>query len=330
MRRDLVVAVLLWGLAAAMPEGSAAAPAARHGAGGAAMRSDLIDRSHVGQFAWSNAQWRSRCRGVRTSYNTDHDLTDDALTLRPGDPRWLDFVFWSLNNKVNEHQFEAYGGTGWKGPKGGILFHWAPGSHWERDTLHSYGFTIGHIVGEHRWTDTMFPDFFEKYGGVYGVNVKDRLFEIAPRSPAPWIAFLDYVGGPKSPYYRYLLHIDTAVDIGHHRIALSAGQGIAFNYSFDRYQHELAMILTDCKAVDFFEMYDRFGAGFAAEGNWAHQSMPPSALASTGYADSIRYAAGLGTGGAVPSGTEEPARVGVPADLPDAARMLNGSISGSV
>ena len=146
MPRDLVVAVLLGALAAA----TSAAPAPRHGSGGAAMRSDLIDRTHVGPFAWSNAQWRSRCRGVRTSYNRDHDLTDDALTLRPADPRWLDFVFWSLNNKVNEHQFEAYGGTGWNGPKGGILFHWAPWSHWERDTLHSYGFTIGHIVGEHR------------------------------------------------------------------------------------------------------------------------------------------------------------------------------------
>ena len=27
------------------------------------------------------------------------------------------------------------GGTGWDGPKGGVIFHWAPGSHWERDTL---------------------------------------------------------------------------------------------------------------------------------------------------------------------------------------------------
>ncbi len=156
---------------------------------------------------------------MRTSYNRDADLRDDALTLLPNDPRWLDFVFWSLNNKVNEHVVEAYGGTGWKGPKGGVLFHWAPGSHWEQDTLHSFGYFIGHVVGEHRWTDTMFPDFFEKYGGVYGINVKDRLVEIGSSAMSPWVDFLTYGGGNGSPYYRYLLHIDSAVDVALQQVA---------------------------------------------------------------------------------------------------------------
>src|SRR6478735_3769778 len=91
-------------------------------------------RAHLGPMAWTSAEWQDRCRGVRTSFNTDRDLTDDTLTLVPGDPRWLDFVYWSIDNKVAEHQVEAYGGTGWDGPKGGVIFHWAPGSHWERDT----------------------------------------------------------------------------------------------------------------------------------------------------------------------------------------------------
>ena len=97
------------------------------------------------------------------------------------------------------------------------------------------------------------------------MNVKDRLAEIGPRSKAPWVAFLDYIGGSASPYFRYLLHIDTSVDVRLQRIALTAGQGVAFNYSFNRYQAELAMILTDCSAFQFFEMYDRFGPGFAAQ-----------------------------------------------------------------
>ena len=75
-----------------------------------------VDRKHIGPFAWTDEQWRLRCAGVRTSYNPDHDLNHNTLTLRPSDPRWLDFVFWSLNNKINEHQFEAFGGTGWRGP----------------------------------------------------------------------------------------------------------------------------------------------------------------------------------------------------------------------
>ena len=285
-----------------------------------------VDRKHIGAFAWTDDQWRLHCAGVRTSYNPDHDLDHTQLTLRPSDPRWLDFVFWSLNNKINEHQFEAIGGTGWRGPTDGVLFHWAPGSHWERDTLHSFGFVIGHIVGEHRWTDTMFPDFFERYGGVYGVNIKDRLAELGPRSKAPWVAFLDYIGGSESPYSRYLLHIDSSVDIPFQRLALTAGQGVAFNYSFNRYQAELGMILTDCSAYQFFQMYDRFGPGFAAEGNWANQAMPQTALSSVGYASHIRYAPALGSGGAATAGfgRQAHARVEIPPDLPEADRMKRG------
>ena len=192
--------------------------------------------------------------------------------------------------------------------------------------MHSFGFVIGHIIGEHRWTDTMFPDFFERYGGVYGVNVKDRLAEIGPRSKVPWVAFLDYIGGSASPYFRYLLHIDTSVDIRLQRITLTAGQGVAFNYSFNRYQVELAMILTDCSAFQFFEMYDRFGPGFAAQGNWANQPMPQSALSAVGYTSRIRYAPGLGPGGAASGavGRRGQARVEIPAELPEAARMKRG------
>jgi mono/diheme cytochrome c family protein len=285
-----------------------------------------VDRKHVGSFAWTDEQWRLRCAGVRTSYNPDHDLDHDTLTLRPNDPRWLDFVFWSLSNKVNEHQLEAFGGTGWRGPTSGVLFHWAPGSHWERDILHSFGFVIGHVVGEHRWTDTMFPDFFERYGGVYGVNVKDRLAEIGPRSNAAWVAFIDYIGGSESPYFRYLLHIDTSVDIPFQRIALTAGQGVAFNYSFNRYQAELAMILTDCSAFQFFQMYDRFGPGFAAQGNWANQAMPATALSQVGYASHLRYAPGIGAGGAAPGALSRPdhGQVEIPPDLPEVDRMHRG------
>lgn len=280
-----------------------------------------LEHGHVGPFAWTDQQWQARCRDVRTSYNPGADLRDDALTLRPGDPRWLDFVFWSLSNKVNEHQVEVYGGTGWQGPKGGVIFHWAPGSHWERDTLHSFGFVIGHVIGEHRWTDTMFPDFFEQSGGVYGINLKDRLAEIDPRSAGPWIEFLAYLAGPSSPYSRYLLHIDASVDVRRRAVSLAAGQGVAFDYSFERYAKELAAVLTDCKAIDFFQMYDRFGPGFAAHGDWAHQSMPVTALTAVGYVRSAWGHRGSSPGPAM-ANTKD--RVEVAADLPEADRMRRG------
>jgi hypothetical protein len=58
---------------------------------------------HLGPAFWTAARWQQRCGGVRTSYNPDRELTDQTLTLVPGDARWLDFIFWAFNNKVTEH-----------------------------------------------------------------------------------------------------------------------------------------------------------------------------------------------------------------------------------
>lgn len=232
---------------------------------------------HISAFAWDKEQWNQHTKGIRTSYNPDRDLNAETLTLVPGDERWLDFVYWCFNNKVAEHQVEAYGGTGWSGPTGGVIFHWAPGSRWETHTLASFGFTIGHIIGEHRWTDTMFPDFFEKYGGVHGVNVKDRLVEIDPNSPAPWVEFLEYCGGATSPLYRYLFHQEVLVDPVRERIYLLGGQGAGFEYSFERFYHEVREVLTDAKAFQFFQLYDMYGPGFASRGGWASKNLSPGA-----------------------------------------------------
>ena len=227
----------------------------------------------ISGFAWDAAEWAKRTQGVRTSYNPDHDLDATTLTLTPGDPRWLDFVFWCFDNKVAEHQVEAYGGTEWEGPTGGVIFHWAPGSRWETHTLASFGFTVGHTIGEHRWMDTQFPEFFEQYGGVYGVNVKDRLAELDTASPGGWVKFLEYCGGPNSPYYRYLFHREEVIDTTQDKIYLVAGQGVAFEYSFERYYHEVREVLTDAKAFQFFQQYDMYGPGFASVGGWAKNKL---------------------------------------------------------
>ena len=271
---------------------------------------------HLSPAAWTTEQWQDRCRGVRTSFNPDQDLTDHDLTLRPGDPLWLDFVYWSLNNKIAEHQVEQYGGTGWDGPTGGVIFYWAPGSHWERTTLASFGFTIGHVIGEHRWLDTMFPDFFEPHGGVYGVNVKDRLVEIDPTSPTPWVEFLEHIGGPTSPYYRYLFHQESVVDPATRSIHLIGGQGVAFTYSFERYYHELREVLTDCRAVDYFEMRDLFGPGFASQGDWAGQGPTAEALAQVGYRSAGEARSEIYD--------PNPPAIDVPAGLPEAEAMERG------
>lgn len=278
---------------------------------------------HVSGFAWETDDWAEYSKGVRTSYNPNQDLSITELTIVPGDPRWMDFVYWCFNNKIAEHQVEAYGGTEWEGPTGGVIFHWAPGSRWETHTLASFGFTIGHTIGEHKWMDTQFPEFFEKYGGVYGVNVKDRLTEIDPASPGPWVEFLEYSGGATSPYYRYLFHQETLVDPVRQRIAFIGGQGVGFEYSYNRYYHELREVLTDAKAYQFFQMYDMLGPGFASQTGWAKNGLSPE----------LQAAYKVGSEGEWPMkpgvGTEErydpnPPSPDIPGDLPDLESFTRG------
>ncbi len=277
----------------------------------------------ISGFAWSDEEWANRSKGIRTSYNPDHDLSTSDLTLVPGDPRWLDFVFWCFNNKLAEHQVEAYGGTEWDGPKGGVIFHWAPGSRWETHTLASFGFTIGHTVGEHQWLDTDFPDFFEPYGGVYGVNLKDRLVQIDPKSPKPWVDFLEYGGGPNSPYYRYLFHQEAIVDPVRERIYLIGGQGVGFEYTFERYYHEVREVLTDARAYQFFQMYDMYGPGFASLGGWAKNKLSAALKGIYLVDDTSKWITKPGIAKAVKY-VPNPPLPAIPQDVPDHELMKAG------
>ncbi len=280
---------------------------------------------HVSGFGWDREEWARRSKGVRTSYNPDHDLNMETLTLVPGDERWLDFVFWCFNNKVIEHQVEAYGGTEWAGPQGGVIFHWAPGSRWETHTLASFGFTIGHVIGEHKWMDTMFPDFFEKYGGVHGVNVKDRLAEIDPASPKPWVEFLEYGGGMNSPYYRYLFHREALIDPVRERICLIGGQGVGFEYTFERFYHEAREVLTDAKAYQFFQLYDTFGPGFACRGGWAKNKLSPDVRRVYALDDEGRWAVKPGVAKPVKY-VPNPPSPPIPDGLPEAEAVRRGQV----
>ena len=278
---------------------------------------------HISGFAWVKDEWARRTKGIRTSYNPNSDLNSETLTLVPGDERWLDFVFWCFNNKLAEHQVEAYGGTEWEGPQGGVIFHWAPGSRWETHTLASFGFTIGHTIGEHKWMDTQFPEFFEKYGGVYGINVKDRLFEIDPSSPTPWVEFLEYCGGASSPYYRYLFHQEAVVDPTRDRIYLIGGQGVGFEYTYERFYHEVREVLTDAKAFQFFQLYDLYGPGFASRGGWAKNKLSAALHKIYFTDDTNKWSTKPGVAKAVKYNPNPPAPV-VPDDFPEREVALRG------
>jgi len=229
----------------------------------------------IGEAAWSDDEWVQHCSNVRTSYNPHRSLTNEALTLTLQDPRLVDFLYWVWANKIIEHQVEQLGGTGWQGPTNGVIFHWAPGSRWERHTVIPLEEAIHHVGGEHQWTDRMFKDFFERFGPVLDVNITDRLSQDIPPT---WSQFLHHIGGPESPYYRYVFHQESAMDPLRRTVSIVGGQGVFFEYSFERYLHEIQAVLTDCKAYQFFELYDLYGQGFASHLGWAGEHRPSGPL----------------------------------------------------
>jgi len=232
---------------------------------------DQAQAFRVSDAAWSEAEWEQRCRSVQTTYNPDSTLRTDALSLAPDDPRFLDFLYWVWANKIIEHQVEQIGGTGWAGPTDGVIFHWAPGSRWETDTVVPFTQASHHVGEEHHWTDTMFKDFFEPFGPVEGRNIVERL---SMERPPTWAQFLEHIGGPESPYYRYVFHQESGLDPVRRTVAIVGGQGVYFEYSFERYLTEIQEVLTDCKTFQFFQLYDRYGPGFASKRGWAGQPLP--------------------------------------------------------
>ena len=216
----------------------------------------------VSSYAWTDAQWEERCTKVRTSFNPHTPLSKTIITITPNDPRFVDFLYWVWANKIIEHQVEQVGGTEWDGPTNGVIFHWAPGSRWEMHTVVPFKHAIHHITEEHNWVDTMFSDFFDQFGKSKGISIAKRLS--ADKAPT-WTMFLQHIGGPESPYYRYVFHQESSIDTTNKKVIMVGGQGVEFHYSYDRYMHEVNEVLTDCKAFQFFQLYDHYGQGFASK-----------------------------------------------------------------
>ena len=242
-------------------------------------QSSVVHAFPVGPYAWNDEQWGKHCGKVRTTYNTQTPLSTTALTLTPADERFVDFLYWVWANKIIEHQVEQVGGTEWDGPTNGVIFHWAPGSRWETHTVAPFKHAIHHLVEEHYWTDRMFPEFFEPFGKVSGVTIDQRLS--SAKAPT-WKMFLKHIGGPESPYYRFVFHQESAIDQQRQRVVMVGGQGVAFEYTYERYLHEVQAVLTDCKSYQFFQLYDLHGKGFSSKPGWAGQPIPSSAKEAYG------------------------------------------------
>lgn len=224
-------------------------------------------------YAWTDVQWETRCAKAQTSFNPHGALSNTQLSITTKDPRFVDFLYWVWANKITEHQVEQVGGTEWDGPTNGVIFHWAPGSRWEMHTVVPFKHAIHHIAEEHNWVDTMFSDFFDQFGKSTGASIAARLS--ADKAPT-WAMFLKHIGGPESPYYRYVFHQESSIDTKQQKVIMVGGQGVEFHYSYERYMHEVKEVLTDCKAFQFFKLYDQYGQGFASKLGWAGQALPHS------------------------------------------------------
>lgn len=221
--------------------------------------------------AWSAATWQERCQGVRTSYNPEQDLSDHTWTLTPADARWPEFLAWVAKNRVGEHFIEGVA-SGSDGTPTGVTVHWAPDTRWERHTRMSFGYAIAYLVGQLGWQDSDFPRFFTQYGGVYGINLKDRLALIDPQSSAPWQNFFRFL--QTSSPTPVLLARMVAVNPEKRSVTITAGQGRTVEMPYERYATLLGQVLTDCRAYEFFQAYDRQSAK-PSTGQRLENSPPP-------------------------------------------------------
>ena len=198
----------------------------------------------------SLAEEPAGCEAIRTSYNPTAALRSDAFTLRPDDPRWSAFLAWVKAKELYTFQI-----IGLSQPPG-IIFRWATDTVWQKDVVLPFGQALGHMIAERRWRDVDFPEFFASRGGIFGVDLAERLAAMDAVTLRPWQEFFHSVTVPKSPARPRLKArlLELASD---GRSALIAfGQDRIAMYLADRLRSDLSLFLTDCAVAEFFEEYD--------------------------------------------------------------------------
>ena len=193
------------------------------------------------------------CDAIRTSYNPAAALRSDAFTLTPETPRWLAFLEWAKAKKI--YTFQIVGLSDETPP--GIIFRWAKDTAWQKDVVLPFGQALGHMIVERRWRDADFPEFFSSRGGIFGVDLAERLSGLDARTLRPWQEFFQSVTVPKSPAQPLLNARLLNIAPGGQSAAIALGQDRTTLYPADRLRSDLASFLTDCAVAAFFQEYDR-------------------------------------------------------------------------
>ena len=194
------------------------------------------------------------CGPTRTSYNPTVALRSDAFTLRPDDPRWSAFLAWAKAKKL--YTFQIIGLSQKKGEPPGIIFRWAKDTVWQKDIDLPFGQALGHMIAERRWRDADFPEFFSARGGIFGVDLAERLAAMDARTLGPWQEFFHSATAPKSPARPRLKARLLSIAPDGQSASIAFGQDRIAMYLADRLRSDLALFLTDCSVAEFFEEYD--------------------------------------------------------------------------
>ncbi len=192
------------------------------------------------------------CRDIRTSYNLAADLRADALTLRPEDARWPLFLEWAKAKNI--YTFTIVGLS--EGEPKGIVFRWAKNTAWQKDAVVPFGQALAHIIAERQWRDTDFPEFFDSRGGVYDVNLAERLAEIESQTLTPWQEFFQAVTVPKNPALPFLNSQLLSIAPDGQSASVLLGKDRTATYAAARLQNDFTSFLSDCTIVKFFQDYD--------------------------------------------------------------------------
>ena len=165
------------------------------------------------------------------------------LTIRPDDPRWPAFVAWAKDRRLFTSRLLGFRADA------GVSLVWAEGTEWEARVTLPMGQALGHLIAERNWRDVDFPEFFAERGGVYGINLAERLAMLDPGSPAPWQAFFDSLADA------HLSARVSAIAPDGQSAEVSFGSGRVVTYSAERLWLDLNSFLTDCHIAEFLQAH---------------------------------------------------------------------------
>lgn len=184
-------------------------------------------------------------------------LSTERFTLRPDDPRWPAFLAWAKDQGLFTSRLLAWTASG-------LSVRWATGTQWETQVTLPVGHALAHLIAERRWQDGDFSGFFASRGGVYAVNLAERLaLEADP--PAAWRVFFATLPA-NAPLSAHLSAIapdgqSAEVRFGSDRAAVNDAdtqqETAVITYSAQRLLLDLRSFLTDCRVSAFFQAADQ-------------------------------------------------------------------------